>query len=80
MKQLYNSNSIFVIMLQEVKKESILNEIEQIPESLYEEILDFIRFLKTKSLKETIATAVASEPSLKKDWLRAEEDKAWQNL
>jgi hypothetical protein len=67
-------------MLQEVKKESIMSEIEQIPESLYEEILDFIRFLKTKSLKETVATAVASVSSLKKDWLRAEEDKAWQNL
>lgn len=67
-------------MLQELKKESILSEIEQTPESLYEEILDFIHFLKTKSLKETMATAVASESSFKKDWLRAEEDKAWQNL
>ncbi|MBA3044554.1 MAG: DUF2281 domain-containing protein [Candidatus Thermoplasmatota archaeon] len=66
--------------MQEVKKESIMSEIEQIPESLYEEVLDFIHFLKTKALKETVATAIASESSLKKDWLRAEEDKAWQNL
>lgn len=37
-------------------------------------------FLKTKALKEKLETAIASESSLKKDWLREEEDKAWQDL
>jgi len=62
------------------KKELIFREIEQVPDSIVEEILDFIRFLKTKSQKEKLGTAIASESSLKKDWQRPEEDKAWQDL
>jgi hypothetical protein len=67
-------------MVNVAKKELILHEMEQVPEPLYNEILDFIHFLKTKSLKEKLETAIASESSLKKDWLREEEDKAWQDL
>lgn len=61
-------------------KEVILNEIKKIPEPLLEEILDFIRFLETKIVEQKMETAIASESSLRKDWLRPEEDKAWQNL
>jgi hypothetical protein len=60
-------------------KELILNEIEKIPEPLLEKVLDFIRFLKTGS-PEGIGTAIASESSLRKDWLRPEEDEAWADL
>lgn len=67
-------------MVNVAKKELIFREIEQVPDSLVEEILDFIRFLKTKSQKEKPGTAIASESSLKKDWLRPEEDKAWRDL
>ncbi|MGH7800009.1 MAG: DUF2281 domain-containing protein [Thermodesulfobacteriota bacterium] len=49
------------------KKELILNEIQQVPDPLLEEILDFIRFLKTKVIEDRMETAVASESSLKKD-------------
>ncbi|NJD51268.1 MAG: DUF2281 domain-containing protein [Candidatus Methanoperedens sp.] len=62
------------------KKELILHEMEHIPEPLLDEVLDFIHFLKTKTVKEKLETAIASESSLKKDWLREEEDKAWQDL
>ena len=31
-------------------------------------------------MKENIANAIASESSLKKDWLKSEEDESWQNL
>jgi hypothetical protein len=62
------------------KKDQLLNEIEEIPEPLLAEVLDFIRFLKTKIAKEGIEMAIASESSLKKDWLKPVEDKAWQNL
>ncbi|KPQ43677.1 MAG: hypothetical protein MPEBLZ_01864 [Candidatus Methanoperedens nitroreducens] len=62
------------------KKELIMREMEHIPEPLFNEILDFIYFLKTKALKEKLETAIASESSLKKDWLREEEDNAWQDL
>ena len=62
------------------KKELLINEIENVPESLVDELLNFIKFLKTKKITEGIDTAIASESSLKKDWLRPEEDEAWQNL
>ncbi len=62
------------------KKELLLSEFEQVPESFIDEVLDFVHFLKTKIVKERLATAIASESSLKKDWLKPEEDDAWQNL
>lgn len=62
------------------KKELLISEIEQVPESFLDELLDFIHFLKTKVIKEKLNTAIASESSLKKDWLRPEEDEAWQSL
>lgn len=61
-------------------KELILKKIEKVPERYLEEILDFIRFLETKALEEKMGTAIASETSLKKDWLRSEEEEAWQDL
>ncbi len=33
-----------------------------------------------QKLKEGMGTAIASETSLRKDWLKAEEDDAWQDL
>ena len=62
------------------KKEILINEIKQIPEPFLDEVLDFVRFLKTKSIKERMNIAIASESSIKKDWLSPEEDEAWQNL
>ncbi len=61
-------------------KEIILKEIEHVPDALLEEVVDFLRFLKTKMIKEKYEITVASESSLKKDWLRPEEDEAWQDL
>ena len=61
-------------------KEAIVNEIQKVPETMLEEILDFIRFLEVKMLEKKAASAALSEASLKKDWLRSEEDTAWQNL
>lgn len=62
------------------KKELLLNEIEQVPDAFLDEVLDFIHFLKAKIVKERLDTAIASESSLKKDWLRPEEDEAWRSL
>jgi hypothetical protein len=61
-------------------KELILKEIEKVPEQYHLEILDFIRFLEAKELEQKMETAIASESSLRKDWLRLEEDEAWENL
>ena len=62
------------------KKELIAKEIEQVPEPLLEEVLDFVRFLKGKCMQEKLETSLLSESSLKKDWLRPEEDEAWRDL
>jgi hypothetical protein len=48
--------------------------------TLLEEVSDFVQFLKRKIALEKMDTLIASESSLKKDWLRPEEDGAWQNL
>ena len=62
------------------KQEQLLQEIKEAPDDLLEETLHFIRFLKTKMVKRKMETAIASESSLKKDWLNPVEDSAWQNL
>ncbi|MBE0478231.1 DUF2281 domain-containing protein [Candidatus Aerophobetes bacterium] len=62
------------------EKELITNEIENIPVPYLIEILDFIRFLKTKALEQKMEFALASEVSLKKDWLKPEEDEVWKDL
>jgi hypothetical protein len=62
------------------KKEKVVKEIEQVPDIFLDEALDFIRYLKTKAVSEQLGIYAASESSLKKEWLRPEEDAAWENL
>jgi hypothetical protein len=61
-------------------KELILQEIEQTPDFLLEEVLDFLQFIKVKHLQEKSEITLLSESSLEKDWLKPEEDEAWQDL
>ena len=61
-------------------KEAIQKEIEQAPEPVLEEALAYIRLLKAMRENGITDTALASESVLKKDWLRPEEEAAWQNL
>jgi len=56
-------------------KDVLIQEIEQAPEFLLEEVLDFLRFLKIKHLQEKLEVSVLSESSLQKGLLRSEE--AW---
>lgn len=60
------------------KRELLINEIEQVPDPLLEEVIDFFHFLQAKKQREDIA--IASQFSLGRDWLKPEEDKAWHNL
>jgi hypothetical protein len=62
------------------KRESLLRELDRVPDSVLDEVADFIRFLRVRVARDSMATAVASESSLRKDWLRPEEDEAWQDL
>ncbi|QSQ07725.1 hypothetical protein H0A61_00041 [Koleobacter methoxysyntrophicus] len=61
-------------------REIILKEIEEVPADKLEEVIDFIRYLKIKTLKEKRDVTIASESSLKKDWLSPEEDEVWKDL
>lgn len=61
-------------------KEAVIQEIHNIPDSICDEILDFIRFLKLKSKIQRNESFLLSEKSLAKEWLTPEEDEAWQSL
>lgn len=62
------------------EKETVIREIEDLPASFLQEVLDFVRFLKIKAAQERLETALLSESTLGKDWLRPEEDEAWRDL
>ena len=40
------------------RRELIAKEIEQVPETLLEEVLDFVRFLKTKHMQGKLETSL----------------------
>lgn len=61
-------------------KEILIRELEGLPEPILQEVLDFVRFLRTKATRERLGTALLSESSLQKDWLRPEEDEVWRDL
>lgn len=61
-------------------REALLKELEQIPDPILVEILNYARFLKAKAAQEKFSTAYMSESILVKDWLRPEEDDAWNDL
>lgn len=61
-------------------KQVVMREIENLPEPLLQEVLDFVRFLKAKANQEKLDTALLSETVLASDWLRPEEDEVWRDL
>jgi len=62
------------------EKEIVMREIDALPAPFLGEVLDFVRFLKSKAAQEAFETALLSETSLRKDWLSPEEDEAWRDL
>lgn len=61
-------------------KETLHKEIDTLPDEYAGELLDFVNYLKNKHVREQLEVTLLSESSLRKDWLCAEEDEAWQNL
>lgn len=62
-------------------EQELIRELKSAPEPLLSEILNFVRYLKSKNLPgEARATALASQNVLAKDWLSPEEDEAWKDL
>ena len=58
-------------------KQLIMHKIEKLPKDHLEKVLDFISLLEKGNKLEL---AVLSESSLKKDWMKPEEDEAWKDL
>lgn len=61
-------------------RERLIQEIEQTPDFLLDEVLDFVQFLKAKHVQDKLEISLMSESALAKDWLKPEEDEAWQDL
>ncbi len=61
-------------------KEAIAHEIEQVPQPLLEQVLEFLLSLKSQYQQEKLEITMLSESSLAKDWLSQEEDEAWHDL
>lgn len=61
-------------------RKALIKELGNIPEPLLNEVYDFVTYLKSRAVREYMETTFASESSLKRDWLKPKEDKAWQSL
>ena len=61
-------------------KEQVIEEIDQVPESLMENVLEYLRDLRLKAIARRSPTMMMSEASLAKEWLTPEEDEAWADL
>ena len=61
-------------------KELFINEVGEVSEPFLTEVLDFMHLLKARIVREKMDIAIMSESSLSKDWLKPEEDEAWQDL
>lgn len=64
--------------------QEITAKISALPESMQQEVCDFIDFIQTKvnsqSLQSTHEPALLSEQALAIDWNQPEEDKAWMAI
>jgi hypothetical protein len=61
------------------KKETIVQQLETVPEENLDALLGFIHSLKS-GIAEDAAPAILAESSLRKDWLSPEEESAWADL
>jgi len=64
--------------------EEITAKISALPESIQQEVLDFVEFMQTKVSRQKLSSsheaALLSEQALAIDWNRSEEDEAWMAI
>lgn len=67
-----------------IDREKLVKKIEELPLYLLEEVADYISYVESKNKRENSVKSdditLASEKSLAKDWLKPEEDEAWEDL
>ncbi len=61
-------------------REKILQETENAPDRVLLQVLDYLQYLKIKHQQGVMETALLSEAILTEDWLKPEEETAWQDL
>ena len=61
-------------------KDKLIEELRTLPDALVAELLEHARALRQGNGKGARETALTAEPSLARDWLRPEEDEAWNDL
>jgi len=62
------------------KQTALQREIETLPPSCFDEVLDFVIWIKRRKLSPAPETMLLSESALSRDWDTPEEDEAWANL
>ena len=67
-----------------ISKETLVKKIEILPPYLLQEVADYIEFIEFKKYRKSSLNideiTLASEKSLAKDWLKPEENEAWEDL
>lgn len=67
-----------------VNRDNLIKRIEVLPPHLIQEVIDYIDFILYKKNKKNVLSiadiTLASEKELAKDWLKPEEDEAWEDL
>ena len=58
----------------------LLREIETLPSTCVNEVVDFVAWIKQRKLRQIPETMLLSEAALAKDWDTPEEDEAWADL
>jgi hypothetical protein len=61
-------------------KDTIIHAVEELPPEYLDELAAFMQKMKHRAAHQNVPSAIASENVLAQDWLRPEEDAAWQNL
>ncbi len=61
-------------------RDILVQKVEQVQYYILKEALGFVRFLKVKHMQDKSEASLLSESSPGKDWLKPEEDEAWQDL
>jgi hypothetical protein len=61
-------------------KEAIVHAVEDLPAEYLDEVAAYLQTLQLRAAHRNVPTALASESVLARDWLRPEEDQAWQDL
>ena len=62
------------------KRAVLLQEIETLPPASFNEVVDFVAWIKQRKHSQLSETMLLSEAALSKDWNTQEEDEAWSSL